>query len=116
MTSQERGGASGRGTDRPRRGGDLVVETLAALGAEHVFGLPGQHALAMFEAMRTGPLEYVGSRTETGAAFSADGYARITGTPAPLLVSTGPGALFTLPALMEAWSASVERGSTRSTA
>lgn len=91
----------------PRRGGDLVVETLAALGAEQVFGLPGQHALAMFEAMRTGPLEYVGSRTETGAAFSADGYARISGKPAPLLVSTGPGALFTLPALMEAWCASV---------
>ena len=95
------------GADRPRRGGDLVVETLAALGAGHVFGLPGQHALAMFEAMRNGPLRYVGSRTETGAAFSADGYARITGTPAPLLVSTGPGALFTLPALQEAWSASV---------
>jgi len=90
-----------------RRGGDLVVETLAALGADHVFGLPGQHALAMFEAMRTGPMRYVGSRTETGAAFSADGYARISGTPAPLLVSTGPGALFTLPALQEARSASV---------
>ena len=106
MTSQERGGATS-GNDRPRRGGDLVVETLAALGADHVFGLPGQHALAMFEAMRTGPLRYVGSRTETGAAFSADGYARVTGTPAPLLVSTGPGALFTLPALHEARSASV---------
>ena len=103
------GGSAGAGTgaDRPRRGGDLLVETLAALGAGHVFGLPGQHALAMFEAMRNGPLTYVGSRTETGAAFSADGYARITGTPAPLLVSTGPGALFTLPALQEAWSASV---------
>jgi len=101
------GGPDRPRTYRPRRGGDLVVETLSALGAEHVFGLPGQHALAMFEAMRIGPLEYVGSRTETAAAFSADGYARITGTPAPLLVSTGPGALFTLPALQEAWSASV---------
>jgi acetolactate synthase-1/2/3 large subunit len=100
-------GTDRAGVDRPRRGGDLVVETLTALGAEHVFGLPGQHALAMFDAMRGGALEYVGSRTETGAAFSADGYARVAGTPAPLLVSTGPGALFTLPALQEAWSASV---------
>jgi acetolactate synthase I/II/III large subunit len=107
VTSQERGAGATGGTGRPRRGGDLVVEALAALGAEHVFGLPGQHALAMFEAMRTGTLQYVGSRTETGAAFSADGYARISGRPAPLLVSTGPGALFTLPALQEAWSASV---------
>jgi acetolactate synthase-1/2/3 large subunit len=101
------GTATGAVAPGPRRGGHLVVETLAALGADHVFGLPGQHALGMFEALRGSRLQYVGSRTETGAAFSADGYARTTGAPAPLLVSTGPGALFTLPALQEARAASV---------
>jgi acetolactate synthase-1/2/3 large subunit len=83
------------------------VETLAALGGDTVFGLPGQHALGAFEALRHSSLTYVGSRTETGAAFSADGFARATGRPAPLLVSTGPGALFTLPALQESRAASV---------
>jgi acetolactate synthase I/II/III large subunit len=91
----------------PRRGGDLVVEALAALGAGTVFGLPGQHALGAFDALRRAPLRYVGTRTETGAAFAADGHARTTGTPAPLLVSTGPGALLTLPALQESRAASV---------
>ncbi|HEX2175928.1 MAG TPA: thiamine pyrophosphate-binding protein [Nocardioidaceae bacterium] len=95
------------GTTRRRNGGDLVVETLQALGAGTVFGLPGQHALGAFDALRRSGLAYVGGRTETGAAFAADGHARITGTPCPLLVSTGPGALFTLPALQEARAASV---------
>jgi acetolactate synthase I/II/III large subunit len=90
-----------------RRGGDVLVETLAALGADTVFGLPGQHALGAFDALRRSDLRYVGGRTETGAAFAADGFARTTGRPAPLLVSTGPGALFTLPALQEAYAASV---------
>lgn len=90
-----------------RRGGDLVVETLSALGADTVFGLPGQHALGMFDALRRSSLRYIGGRTETGSAFAADGYARTTGRPAPLLVSTGPGALFTLPALQESRAASV---------
>jgi acetolactate synthase I/II/III large subunit len=90
-----------------RRGGDVLVETLAALGADTVFGLPGQHALGAFDALRRSPLRYVGARTETSAAFAADGFARITGRPAPMFVSTGPGALFTLPALQEARAASV---------
>lgn len=94
-------------TPTPRRGGDVVVETLSAVGTETVVGLPGQHALGVFDALRRSELRYVGFRTETGAAFGADGYARVTGRPAPALVSTGPGALFTLPALQEAWAASV---------
>lgn len=93
-------------TREHRIGGDLVVETLSALGAATVFGLPGQHALGAFDALRRGPLAYAGFRTETSAAFAADGYARTAGTVAPLLVSTGPGALFTLPALQEARSSS----------
>lgn len=84
-----------------RTGGDLVVETLAALGATTVFGEPGQHALALFDALRRSPLRYVGCRTELGVAFAADGHARATGTVTPFMVSTGPGALATLPALME---------------
>ncbi|MGP3926263.1 thiamine pyrophosphate-binding protein [Streptomyces sp. 8N616] len=89
-----------------RNGGDLVVESLAALGASTVFGLPGQHALGTFDALRRSPLEYVGLRVENNAGFAADAYARITGQVAPLLVSTGPGALMTLAALQEAAAAS----------
>ena len=90
-----------------RRGGDLVVETLAALGATTVFGEPGQHALGLFDALSRSGLTYAGFRNELDAGFAADGYARFTGRPAPLMLSTGPGALQSLAALQEAAASSV---------
>ncbi|AOP45764.1 thiamine pyrophosphate-binding protein [Streptomyces lydicus] len=93
-------------TQPPRNGGDLVVESLTALGATTVFGLPGQHALGVFDALRRSALRYVGLRVENNAGFAADAYARATHGVAPLLVSTGPGALMTLAALQEAAAAS----------
>ncbi|MER6618496.1 thiamine pyrophosphate-binding protein [Streptomyces xantholiticus] len=89
-----------------RNGGDLVVETLSGLGATTLFGLPGQHALGMFDALRRSSLTYVGLRVENNAGFAADAYGRITGEAAPLLLSTGPGALMSLAALQEAAAAS----------
>ncbi|MEG3628758.1 thiamine pyrophosphate-binding protein [Streptomyces poriticola] len=89
-----------------RNGGDLVVEALAGLGATTVFGLPGQHALGMFDALRRSDLRYVGLRVENNAGFAADAYGRTTGEAAPLLLSTGPGALTSLAALQEARAAS----------
>ncbi len=90
-----------------RSGGHVVVEALTALGVRTVFGLPGIHALGIWEGLRTSPLRYVGLRTELNAGFAADGYARVSGRPTPLLLSTGPGALNSLTALMEAASAYV---------
>jgi acetolactate synthase-1/2/3 large subunit len=92
--------------DLPRIGADLVVETLKALGADTVFGEPGQHALGLFDALRRSDLRYVGNRTEPSATFAADGHARTTGRVTPLVVSTGPGALLTLAGLHEAVSSS----------
>jgi len=92
---------------RRRTGGDLVVESLAALGATTVFGEPGQHALGAFDALGRSELRYAGFRTELNAAFAADGYARTTGKPAALLLSTGPGTLLSLAALQESAAASV---------
>ena len=90
-----------------RMGGHVVAESLAALGAEVAFGVPGIHALAIWEGLRTGPIRVYGTRTELAAGFAADGYARSTRHPAPLLLSTGPGALNSLTAMMEAASSHV---------
>ena len=90
-----------------RVGGHVVAESLEALGAQVAFGLPGIHALAIWEGLRTSGIRYVGLRTELNAGFAADGYARASGRPAPLLLSTGPGALNSLTPLMEAASAHV---------
>jgi acetolactate synthase I/II/III large subunit len=92
---------------RTRIGGHVVVDALEALRAETAFGLPGVHALGIWEALRASSVRYVGCRTELNAAFAADGYARAGGKPAALLLSTGPGALNALTGLMEASSAHV---------
>ena len=88
-----------------RAGGHLVVESLQALGARAAFGLPGVHALPIWEALRESDIRTYGFRTELNAGFAAVGCAQVSGRPAPLLLSTGPGALNSLTALMEAASA-----------
>ncbi|MDE8588620.1 thiamine pyrophosphate-binding protein [Arthrobacter sp. NQ4] len=90
-----------------RNGGDLVVETLEALGAKTVFGIPGQHALGLFDAMGRGNLRFVSSRVENNSAFAADGYSRATGEVGVLFLSTGPGALTSLAGLQEAYATGV---------
>lgn len=96
------------GTESPvRNGGDLVVETLEALGAKTVFGIPGQHALGLFDAMGRGNLHFVSSRVENNSAFAADGYSRATGEVGVLFLSTGPGALMSLAGLQEAYATGV---------
>ena len=90
-----------------RNGGDLVVETLEALGAKTVFGIPGQHALGLFDAMGRGNLHFVSSRVENNCAFAADGYSRATGEVGVLFLSTGPGALTSLAGLQEAYATGV---------
>ena len=94
-------------TVKAHTGGRLVAESLEALGAEVAFGVPGIHALAIWDGLRTSSIAAIGLRTELSAGFAADGYARTSGRPAPLLLSTGPGALISLAALMEAASAHV---------
>jgi acetolactate synthase-1/2/3 large subunit len=90
-----------------RNGGDLVIETLEALGAHTVFGIPGQHALGLFDALSRSRLHFVSSRVENNSAFAADGYARATGEVGVLFLSTGPGALTSLAGLQEAYATSV---------
>jgi acetolactate synthase I/II/III large subunit len=109
-------GSRGIGRDRialvaqavkARTGGRLVAETLEALGIEVAFGVPGVHALAIWDGLRGSPVRTIGFRTELNAGFAADGYARATGKPAALLLSTGPGALVSLASVMEAARAHV---------
>ncbi|MCZ9345708.1 thiamine pyrophosphate-binding protein, partial [Streptomyces sp. TRM76130] len=91
---------------------DLVMETLAGLGATTVFGLPdlpglpGRPAPGVVAALRRSGLRHIGLRVETNAGFAADAYGRITGEAAPLLLPTGPGALMSPAALREARAAS----------
>jgi acetolactate synthase I/II/III large subunit len=77
----------------PRSGGQIVVDQLRELGAEHVFCVPGESFLPILDALHDAPdLTLVVCRHEGGAAYMADAYGKLTGRPAVLLVSRGPGA------------------------
>jgi thiamine pyrophosphate-dependent acetolactate synthase large subunit-like protein len=88
----------------PATGADVLVSALEALGVEAVFGLPGVHNLAAWEALRESPIRLVGVRHEQAAVYAADGFARATGQLGVALVTTGPGAANTLAATGEAWA------------
>src|SRR5204862_3721451 len=85
-------------------GADALVAALEDAGVEVVYGLPGVHNLAAWEALRTSSIRLVGVRHEQAAAYAADGYARATGRVGVALVTTGPGAANTLGACGEAWA------------
>ena len=85
-------------------GADALVAALEDAGVAVVFGLPGVHNLAAWEALRTSPIRLIGVRHEQTAAYAADGHARATGAVGVALVTTGPGAANTLGAVGEAWA------------
>src|SRR5689334_12793212 len=85
-------------------GAERILTLLRDAGVEIVFGLPGVHNLALWEALRESPIRLVGVRHEQTAAYAADGYARATGRLGVALTTTGPGAANTLGAVGEAWA------------
>lgn len=69
-----------------------ITETLAEIGVEVVFGLPGVHNLSLFEALDRSPIRTVVVRHEATAAYAADAVGRLTGSPGVCLTTSGPGA------------------------
>src|SRR5688500_4917787 len=85
-------------------GAEAITSALEAAEVEVVFGLPGVHNLALWDALRRSPIRLIGVRHEQAAAYAADGYARATGKLGVALTTTGPGAANTLGAVGEAWA------------
>ena len=76
-----------------RNGGQLLVESLVALGATKGFGVPGESYLAVLDALHDwqGRLDFVLCRNEGGAAFMAAAWGKLTGSPGLCFVTRGPG-------------------------
>ena len=85
-------------------GAQALILTLEELGIEYIFGYSGGAAIPFFDALETvdTKIKFVLSRHEQGATHMADGYARATGKPAVVLVTSGPGAGNTITGLMTA--------------
>ena len=74
-------------------GAEIVVRCLKDEGVKHVFGYPGGAVLHIYDALfKQDDVEHILVRHEQGATHAADGYARSTGKPGVVLVTSGPGA------------------------
>ena len=75
-----------------RSGAEALVEALERAGTEVVFGYPGANIVDVFDRIRTAKFRFVLGRHEQGCTHMADGYARATGRPGVVVVTSGPGA------------------------
>ena len=75
-----------------RTGAQVLVDSLERAGVEVVFGYPGGNVIAIFDLLEKAKFKFVLARHEQGAVHMADGYARATGKPGVVLVTSGPGA------------------------
>jgi acetolactate synthase-1/2/3 large subunit len=86
-----------------RSGAEILVQALADLGVEVVFGYPGGAVLPIYDAIfKQDKIRHVLVRQEGGAAHAAEGYARSTGKPGVVLVTSGPGATNVVTGLADA--------------
>ncbi|MEZ4507479.1 MAG: thiamine pyrophosphate-binding protein [Thermomicrobiales bacterium] len=91
-------------TTQAATGAQMVVAALEAHGIDTVFGIPGVHTLALYDALGESSLRHVLARHEQGVGFMADGYARATGKPGVAVVITGPGVTNIATAVGEAYT------------
>ena len=96
-------------SEKQLNGAEALMECLEMNGIEMIFGLPGGSAIPLFDALykEREKMKFVLVRHEQGAAHMADGYARATGKPAVVLVTSGPGAANTVTGIMTAYMDSV---------
>jgi acetolactate synthase-1/2/3 large subunit len=74
-------------------GAEMVIRALADQGVEHLFGYPGGAVLPIYdELFQQEKVKHILVRHEQGAGHAAEGYARSTGKPGVVLVTSGPGA------------------------
>jgi acetolactate synthase-1/2/3 large subunit len=89
-------------------GGDMLIRALQDEGVDYIFGYPGGAALHIYDAIfRQQRVEHILVRHEQAATHMADGYARATGRPGVVLVTSGPGATNAITGIATAYMDSI---------
>ncbi len=84
-------------------GAEMVIRALRDQGVSHIFGYPGGAVLPIYDALFAAEgIVHVLCRHEQGATHAAEGYARSTGKPGVVLVTSGPGATNAVTGLTDA--------------
>ncbi len=92
---------------QPINGAQALVQCLENFGVEYIWGLSGGAAIPIFDALVGSKIKLILTRHEQGATHMADGYARATGRPGVVLVTSGPGATNTVTGILTAHMDSV---------
>jgi acetolactate synthase-1/2/3 large subunit len=87
---------------RQPTGAEVLIRCLEREGVRYIFGLSGGAAIPIFDALVDSQIELVLVRHEQGATHMADGFARASGQPGVVLVTSGPGATNTVTGLLTA--------------
>ena len=91
-----------------RSGAAILIECLARQGVEFVFGYPGGAVLPIYDELFSDHrIRHILVRHEAGAAHAAEGYARSTGKPGVVLVTSGPGATNAITGIADAFMDSI---------
>lgn len=88
-------------------GASALIHSLTDVGITHVFGYPGGQAMRIFDELSHSDISCVLVRHEQGAVHAADGYARVSGKPGVVVVTSGPGATNTLTGIATAYMDSI---------
>ena len=90
------------------RGAEIFIRALKDEGVKHLFGYPGGAVLHIYDELyKQDAVEHILVRHEQGATHAADGYARATGKPGVVLVTSGPGATNTVTGIATAYMDSI---------
>ncbi len=91
-----------------KSGAEILIDTLVAQGVDTIFGYPGGAVLPIYDALfQHSKIRHVLVRHEAGAAHAAEGYARSTGKPGVVLVTSGPGATNAVTGIADAFLDSI---------
>lgn len=89
-------------------GAQILVQSLKDEGVEYIFGYPGGAVLHLYDALfQQEDIKHILVRHEQGATHAADGYARATGKPGVVLVTSGPGATNAITGIATAYMDSI---------
>ncbi len=89
-------------------GAEIVFKSLEDQNVEYIFGYPGGAVLPIYDELKNHKsIKHILARHEQGAGHAAEGYARSSGKPGILLVTSGPGATNAVTALADAYMDSV---------
>lgn len=90
-----------------KSGSELLVQSLQKQEVEMIFGYPGGAVLPLYDTLYEGEIQHILVRHEQGAVHAAEGYAKATGKPGVVVVTSGPGATNAITGIADAMSDSI---------